>query len=85
MFEDPNKKNKEYNNCDNNAIKYNPAISFIEEDLAKHKKDPFASSNTNFKSEHISKEMGKTRVNMHNNDFIEENNNQNEFRNVQNN
>ncbi len=84
MFDDPNKKNKEYKNFDNNAVKYNPAISFIEEDLTKNKKDIFYSSNTNFKSENITKEIGNPTVNMENNEFMEEKNNENEFRHIQN-
>jgi hypothetical protein len=59
MFEDPNKKNKAYKNCENNSNNNNPAISFIEEDRAKHRKDNFMSSNSNFNSENIIKEIGK--------------------------
>jgi len=53
MFEDPNKKNKEYKHCENNSNKYNPAISFIEEDHSKNRKQNFQTNKSNFKSENI--------------------------------
>jgi len=60
MFEDPNKKNKEYKNCENenNSNKYNPAISFIEEDHAKQKKENFNSNNNDFKPDNLTNVIG---------------------------
>lgn len=75
MFEDHSKKNKEYKNCENNSNKYNPAISFIEEDHAKQRKENFSRSDSNFKSANIINEMGgNNRVNMQNNEYVEKKN-----------
>lgn len=79
MFEDPNKKNKEYRNCENNSNKYNPAISFIEEDHAKYRKENFNSSNSNFKSENITNEIRNNKVNLQNNENIDNQKNKDKF------
>lgn len=70
MFEDPNKKNQDYKNCENNSNKYNPAISFIEEDHAKQRKENFNSSNTDFKPENLTNVIGNNnKLKMENNDY----------------
>lgn len=71
MFEDQNKKNQDYKHYENNSNKYNPAISFIEEDHAKQRKENFNSSNSAFKPENVTNVIG-------NNDKVKMENNYNE-------
>lgn len=73
MFEDPIKKNKEYKHCENNPNKYNPAISFIEEDHTKNKRENSMSCNKNSQSENIIKEdiEQENNQNNQNNEFLD--------------
>lgn len=82
MFDEGSKKNKEYKNCENASNKYNPAISFFEEDVSKIKKETPTSSQP-LKADAMNKNLKANKIDLHNNDYIDENNNnyQNDFHN----